>query len=110
MHIVVSVKQVPETSNVHIDEKTGTMIREGVESIVNPLDLYAIETALQLKEAHGGRITVVSMGPRSAERAIREAMSMGCDAGVLLSDAALAGSDTWATAYVLSRAVARLAP
>lgn len=108
MHIVVPVKQVPETGNVKMDEKTGTMIRDGVESIVNPLDLYAIECALLLKEAHGGTITVISMGPPKAEKAIREALSMGCDEGVLLSDKAFAGADTWATAYVLAGAVKTL--
>ena len=75
MKIIVPIKQVPETGNVKMDEETGTMIREGVESIVNPLDLYAIECALQLKEAHGGEITVLSMGPPKAEKAIREALS-----------------------------------
>ncbi len=105
MHLIVPIKQVPETGNVKMDEKTGTMIRDGVESIVNPLDLYAIECALQLKERHGGKITVISMGPPKAEKAIREALSMGCDDGVLLSDKAFAGADTWATSYVLAGAV-----
>ena len=108
MKIIVPIKQVPETGNVKMDEKTGTMIREGVESIVNPLDLYAIECALQLKEQFGGNISVLSMGPPKAEKAIREALSMGCDDGVLLTDKAFAGSDTWATSYVLSQAVKEL--
>jgi len=110
MNILVCIKQVPETSNVRMDEATGTMVREGVESIVNPLDLYSIETALRLRERHGGRVTVVSMGPRGAEKAVREALAMGCDDGVLISHRALAGSDTHATAYVLARAIERLAP
>jgi len=105
MNLVVPIKQVPETGNVKMDEETGTMIRDGVESIVNPLDLYAIECALQLKERLGGTITVLSMGPPKAEKAIREALSMGCDEGVLLSDKAFAGSDTWATSYVIAGAV-----
>jgi len=105
MNLIVPIKQVPETGNVKMDEATGTMIRDGVESIVNPLDLYAIECALQLKEQHGGSITVLSMGPPKAEKAIREALSMGCDEGVLLSDKAFAGADTWATSYVLAGAV-----
>ncbi len=105
MKLIVPIKQVPETGNVKMDEETGTMIRDGVESIVNPLDLYAIECALQLKERFGGDITVISMGPPKAEKAIREALSMGCDDGVLLSDKAFAGSDTWATSYVLAEAV-----
>ena len=110
MKIIVPIKQVPETGNVKMDEKTGTMIREGVESIVNPLDLYSIECALQLKEAHGGTITVISMGPPKAEKAIREALSMGCDDGILLSDKMFAGSDTWATSYVLAESVRTTGP
>jgi len=105
MRIVVPIKQVPETGNVKMDEETGTMIREGVESIVNPLDLYAIECALQLKEDHSGEIQVLSMGPPKAEKAIREALSMGCDDGILLTDKHFAGADTWSTAYVLSEAI-----
>jgi len=108
MKLIVPIKQVPETGNVKMDEETGTMIRDGVESIVNPLDLYAIECALQLKERFGGAITVLSMGPPKAEKAIREALSMGCDDGVLLSDKAFAGSDTWATSYVLAGAVRKI--
>jgi len=108
MHIVVPIKQVPETGNVKMDEKTGTMIRDGVESIVNPLDLYAIECALQIKELNGGTVSIVSMGPPKAEKAVREALSMGCDDGVLLSDRVFGGSDTWATAYVLYNAVKRM--
>jgi len=108
MNIIVPIKQVPETSNVKMDEETGTMVREGVESIVNPLDLYAIELALQLKEKHDGQVIVISMGPRSAEKAIKEAISMGCDDGVLISDRAFAGSCTHATSYVLSKAIDKL--
>lgn len=108
MDIIVPIKQVPETGNVKIDEEKGTMIREGVESIINPLDLYAIEIALQLKEAHGGKVAVLSMGPPNAEKAIREAIAMGCDDGFLISDRAFAGSDTWATAYTLSYAIRKL--
>ena len=110
MNIIVPIKQVPETSNVRMDEETGTMIREGVESIVNPLDLYAIETALNLKETQEARVTVLSMGPSKAEKAIKEAISMGCDDGILLSGAGFAGSDTWATAYALSKAIEKLRP
>jgi len=110
MHIVVCVKQVPETGNVSMDEATGTMRREGVESIVNPLDLYAIEAAVRLKEAHRGRVTALSMGPPSAEKAVREALAMGCDAGVLISSPAFAGSDTYCTSHVLARAIRKVAP
>ena len=105
MNIVIPIKQVPETSNVKMDEETGTMKREGVESIINPLDLYAIESGIQLKEKYGGKITVITMGPPSAEKALREAIAMGCDDGVLLSGREFAGSDTWATSYTLSSAI-----
>jgi electron transfer flavoprotein beta subunit len=108
MRIIVPIKQVPETSAVKMDEATGTMIREGVEAIVNPLDLYSIETALALREAHGGEVVVISMGPPKADRAIREAIAMGCDRGVLISDKAFAGSDTWATSYALAAAIRKL--
>mgnify|MGYP006280583015 CR=1 FL=1 len=108
MHIAVPIKQVPETSDVKMDPETGRMIRAGMEAIINPLDLYAIEAALQLREEVGGRITTLSMGPRKAERALREAVAMGCDSGVLLNDRAFAGSDTWATAYTLACAITRL--
>jgi electron transfer flavoprotein beta subunit len=108
MHIIVPIKQVPETSSVKMDETTGTMIREGVEAIVNPLDLYAIETALRLRERHGGEVIVISMGPPGAMTAVREAIAMGCDSGFLLSDKAFAGSDTWATSYTLSAGIRKL--
>jgi len=105
MRIIVPVKQVPETNAVTMDEATGTMIREGVEAIVNPLDLYAIEIAIRLREAHGGEVVAVSMGPPKAVQAVKEAVAMGCDSGVLVSDKAFAGSDTWATSYVLAEAI-----
>ncbi|MDY6914020.1 MAG: electron transfer flavoprotein subunit beta/FixA family protein [Planctomycetota bacterium] len=108
MRIIVPIKQVPETSAVRMDEETGTMIREGVEAIVNPLDLYAIETAIRLREAHGGEVVTISMGPPKAAKALREAIAMGCDCGVLISSKAFAGSDTWATGYVLAAAVRKL--
>lgn len=110
MRIVVPIKQVPETSAVRMDEATGTMIREGVEAIVNPLDLYAIEAALRLRESCGGEVTVISMGPPKAAKALREAIAMGADSGVLLSDKAFAGADTWATGIVLAEAVRKLGP
>lgn len=108
MQIVVPIKQVPETSNVKMDSETGTMVRTGVEAIVNPLDLYAIETAIRLREAVGGQVTALSMGPRKAERALKEAIAMGCNDGVLLNDRAFAGSDTWATAYALAQAIRQI--
>jgi len=104
MNIAVLVKQVPSTDNVKIDEKTGTMIRSELESEMNPLDMYAVEEAVRIKEKETDtKITVISMGPLSAEYAIKEAISMGCDEGVLLTDRRYAGADTLATAYTLSR-------
>lgn len=108
MRIVVPIKQVPETNAVRMDEATGTMIREGVEAIINPLDLYAIELAIRLREAHGGEVIAISMGPPKAVTALREAIAMGVDRGVLVSDKAFAGSDTWATSYVLAGAIRKL--
>lgn len=108
MHIVVPIKQVPETGDVKMDPESGTMIRKGLSAIINPLDLYAIETALQLKETHGGKITVLSMGPPLAENALREALALGCDDALLLSHRKFAGSDTWATAYTLAQAIKKL--
>jgi electron transfer flavoprotein alpha subunit len=107
MHILVLIKQVPETDKVKMDPQTGTMVRSGLESIVNPLDLYAIEEALVLKERYGAHITVLSMGPPDAERALRESLAMGCDSAILLTDKAFAGSDTWATSRVLAAAIRR---
>ena len=108
MNIIVPIKQVPETSNVKMDAVTGTMVREGVESIINPLDLYAIEAAIQIRDTQGGMSTVLSMGPPKAELAIKEAIAMGCDTGILLSNKAFAGADTWATSYVISQAIRKL--
>jgi electron transfer flavoprotein beta subunit len=108
MHIVVCIKQVPDTTEVKIDPKTNTLIREGVQSIVNPFDMYAIEEAVRVKEKKGGIVTVITMGPPQAETALREAISMGCDKAILLSDRAFAGSDTWATSYTLSMALKKL--
>ena len=105
MNIIVSIKQVPETSNVKMDPETGTMVRSGVEQIINPLDLYAIEEAIRLKKEYGGKITVLTMGPPSAEKALREAVAMGCDSGILLSNRDFAGADTWSTSYVLAKAI-----
>lgn len=105
MQIIIPIKQVPETSNVKMDEETGTMIREGLESIINPLDLYAIEAGINLKEKYGGKITVISMGPPSAGKALREAVAMGCDDGILISGKEFAGSDTAATSYTLAQAI-----
>lgn len=108
MHFVVCIKQVPETGNVKIDPETNTLIREGVASIINPFDMYAIEEGLRMKTRLGGKVTVLSMGPPQAENALREAIAMGADAGILLCDRAFAGSDTWATSYALSMALRKI--
>lgn len=108
MNIIVPIKQVPETSNVKMDPETGTMVRSGVESVVNPLDLYALEAALSLKDSHGATVTAVTMGPPKARKVLDMAISMGCDDGVLVSDRKFGGADTWATSYTLSEAIKAL--
>lgn len=108
MKIIVPIKQVPDVRAVRMDEATGTVIREGVEAIVNPLDLYAIELAFRLKRDYGAKVTAISMGPAKADAALREAVAMGLDDAILLSDRAFAGSDTWATSYVLAGAIRKL--
>ena len=108
MDIIVCIKQVPDTAEVKINPETGTLIREGVPSIVNPFDMHAIEAGLRIKEKVGGKVTVLTMGPPQAETALKEAISMGADDALLLSDRAFAGSDTWATSYTLSRAIEKL--
>jgi electron transfer flavoprotein beta subunit len=105
MNIIVCIKQVPDTTDVKIDAKTGRLIREGVPSIINPEDKNALEEALRIKEKNGATITVLTMGPPQAEDALREALAMGADEAVLLSDIKFAGSDTWATANALAGAV-----
>jgi electron transfer flavoprotein beta subunit len=108
MEIVVLVKQVPDTTEVRLDPKTGNLIRQGVESIMNPDDRHALEAAARLKETSGGRVTVLSMGPSQAIDVITEAFGMGVDRGVLLCDRAFAGADTWATSTTLGKAVRKL--
>jgi electron transfer flavoprotein beta subunit len=109
LRIVVCIKQVPSTeAKVQMDPVKGTLIREGVESVVNPFDEYAIEEGIRLKERYGGEVIVVSMGPPQAKEALRQALAMGADKAVLLSDRAFAGSDTLATAYTLSLAIKKL--
>jgi len=109
MKIIVCIKQVPETTNVKIDSEKGTLIREGVDSIINPFDMYAIEEGLRIKERLGeGEVIVISMGPPQADQALREAISMGADSAVLITDRKLAGSDTWATSYTLSKAIQKI--
>ena len=110
MNILVCIKQVPESSNVKMDAATGTVIRTGADAVVNPLDLYAIETALRLQKRYGGNVTALSMGPVAAMRVLREAAAMGCDRCALLSDKKFSGADTWATSYTLARGAAKLGP
>lgn len=110
MKILVLLKQVPDTDEVKLNPETGTMIREGVGTVINPLDLHALEAALRLKEAGDHSITVVSMGPPVAEEAVREAIAMGADRAVLLTDRRFAGADTWATAMALARFAEREGP
>jgi len=107
MKLIVCVKQVPNTTEIRIDPATNTLIREGVESILNPFDTYAIEEAVRLKEQHGGNVTALCMGPPQAEATLREAVSLGVDDIILLSDRRFAGADTWATSLTLAAAFAR---
>ena len=108
MHIVCCIKQVPDTAQVKIDPDTNTLIRSGVESICNPYDLVAAETAVRLAEKYGGKVTVITMGPPQAESALRECLALGAREAVLLSDRAFAGADTLATSYTLARAISTL--
>jgi electron transfer flavoprotein beta subunit len=110
MHVIVCVKQVPDTTNVRINPETNTLIREGVESIINPYDEYALEEALKLKDKHHARVTVITMGPPQADIVLREAMARGADDGVLLTDRAFAGADTWATSYAIAQAIKKINP
>ena len=109
MNIIVLVKQVPDTSEVKINRETNTLIRDGVPSIINPFDMYAIEEALRLREKHGGKVTAITMGPPQAAEALKEAVSLGVDDVVLLSDRAFAGADTWATSYAISQGIKKIA-
>ncbi|MBV5316224.1 MAG: electron transfer flavoprotein subunit beta/FixA family protein [Desulfobulbaceae bacterium] len=108
MHIIVCVKQVPDAKDVRLDPVTNTLAREGVDSIMNPYDRHALEEAVAIKEQQGGTVTVITMGPPQAEAVLREAIACGADDGVLISDRAFAGADTWATSYTLANAVKTL--
>jgi electron transfer flavoprotein alpha/beta subunit len=108
MKIIVCVKQVPDTNEVRINQETGTLIREGVPSIINPDDKNALEAALVLKEQMGATVTVISMGPPQAKDALKEAIAMGADEACLVSDRAFGGSDTWATATILAAAIEKI--
>ena len=108
MNIVVCIKQVPDTTDVRIDPETNTLVREGVPSIMNPFDEFAVEEGVRLREAHGGTVTVVTMGPPQADAVLRTALAVGADSVALVSDRAFAGSDTLATSYALSKAVEKI--
>ena len=108
MDIIVCMKQVPDTTEVRLDPETRTIIREGVPSIINPFDMYAIEEGLRLREKHGGKVTVISMGPVQVDSSLREAISLGVDEVVLLLDEAFKGSDTLATSYALSMGIRKI--
>ncbi len=105
MKIIVCIKQVLDAKDVHLDPVTNNLVREGVPSIMNPYDQYAVEEAVRLKELLGGEVAVLSMGPPQAEEVLRQAISCGADHAVLVSDRAFAGADTWATSYTLAMAV-----
>jgi len=108
MKIVVCIKQVPATNDAKIDPETKRIVREGQKAILNPFDTYAVEEGVRLKEKFGGEVIVITMGPPKAEAVLCEAISAGADRGILLSDRAFAGSDTWATSYVLAKAIEKI--
>ncbi len=108
MHIVVWIKQVPDSAQIRVHPVTNTIMRQGVPTIINPYDLFALETALRLRDEHGGEVTVLTMGPPSAEDALRKALTFGADRAVLLTDRFFAGSDTLATSYALAQAIRKI--
>ena len=108
MKILVCIKQVPNTNQVKLDPETGTLIRKGVPSIINPDDKAGLEAALRLKDQHGAHVTVLTMGPPQADKALREALAMGADEAVLLTDRAFGGADTWATSCTLAAAISTM--
>ena len=108
MNIVVCIKQVPDTNEVKLDPKTGTLIREGVPSIINPDDKAGLEAALRIKDKTGAKVSVISMGPPQADLALREALAMGADEAILVTDRAFGGADTWATSSTLASALKKL--
>lgn len=111
MNIVVCIKQVPGTTQVKINPDTGTLIRDGVEAVVNPFDEYAVEEALRIKERVGNAVVkVITMGPPQAEEALKSVIAMGADEAFLISDRAFAGADTWATSYTVALGIKSLGP
>ncbi len=110
IRIAVCIKQVPDTSELQIDPETNTLIRQGVEAVLNPLDEFAIEAGLRLREALAGELTAFTMGPQQASEVLEKALAMGADHGILLCDKAFAGADTWATSLTLARALKQNGP
>ena len=108
MHIVVCIKQVPDSAQIRVHPVTNTIMRQGVPTIINPFDLFALEEALRLRDKHGGSVTVLCMGPMTASESLRKALTFGADRAVLLSDRYFAGSDTLATSYALSMALEQI--
>lgn len=108
MNVIVCLKQVPETTKVEITPQTNTLVTEGTKHIINPFDMYALEEGVRTKERCGGKVTAISMGPPQAEEALREAIGIGADKAILVSDPAFDGSDTLATSYILAKAVNKL--
>ncbi|BCB25993.1 electron transfer flavoprotein subunit beta [Sulfurimicrobium lacus] len=108
MHIVVCIKQVPDSAQIRVHPVTNTIMRQGVPAIINPYDLFALEEALRLKDKHGGTVTVITMGPPQAEGALRKALSYGADDAILITDRAFAGADTLATSFALASAIRQI--
>lgn len=108
MHILVCVKQVPDTKIIKVDPKTNTLDRRGVPAILNPYDAHAVEEAVRLKKEHGGKVSVLTMGPPQAVAAIKKCIQIGADEGYMISDRAFAGADTLATSYALTKAIEKL--
>src|ERR1700730_4190715 len=109
LHIVVCVKQVPDSREIRIDPKNNTLIRQGVPSIINFYDMHGLEEALRIKDELGARVTVVTMGPPPAEKGLKECISLGADEAVLVTDRGFAGADTLATSYVVAKTIAKIA-
>jgi len=108
MNYIVCVKQVPATTEVKINRENNTIVREGIDSIINPFDTYAVEESIRLRERFGGNITALSMGIPSVESMLRDTVALGVDEAILLSDRAFAGSDSLATSYALSMAIKKI--
>ncbi|WP_409970153.1 electron transfer flavoprotein subunit beta/FixA family protein, partial [Piscinibacter sp.] len=108
MHIVVCIKQVPDSAQIRVHPVTNTIMRQGVPAIVNPYDLFSLEEALRLKDRFGGKVTMLCMGPPQAEEALRKCVSFGADDAVLVTDRAFAGADTLATSYALASAIRQI--